>query len=107
MKKLNFLVIGKNEQILCVLKRVIQYNKNWNAIITNNEIDLYRIISNNKIDIVLLSCGLEKDVENKINNYVTKNNPGTKVIEHYGGGSGLLLNEVLTEFPNLNCNDYV
>jgi DNA-binding NtrC family response regulator len=103
MKELLFLVVGKNQQILKVLERVIKSNENWNALITNDIEDFFGLLEENNVNVVLLSCGLEKKVEEEIKKFVHKNKPHTKVIEHYGGGSGLLKNEVLIEFPNLNC----
>ena len=49
----------------------------------------------------MLSCGLEEDFENDIKIFCENLDKDVKVIDHYGGGSGLLKNEVYTLFPNL------
>ena len=53
------------------------------------------------VDIVLLSSGLEEDFEKDIKIFCAGLDKDVKVIDHYGGGSGLLKNEVYSLFPNL------
>jgi hypothetical protein len=45
--------------------------------------------------IVLLSNGIDAGSENKLRNYFSARNPCVIIIQHYGGGSGLLKNEIL------------
>lgn len=101
MKTLNFLVIGKNQEILDVLKRIIENNEGWKAEIHSDENFCYDYIKENQVDIVLLSSGLEEQFEKDIKVFCENLNKEVKVIDHYGGGSGLLKNEVYTLFPNL------
>ena len=88
----NILVIGKNKEILDVLLRVINSSQEYVASIylyTNEKLK----ISLDKFDLVLLSSGLsvndEKDIEAQILSIL----PNAKIIQHYGGGSGLLFAE--------------
>ncbi|SMP21322.1 hypothetical protein [Chryseobacterium profundimaris] len=101
MNTLHFLVIGKNQEILDTLKRVIENNEGWKADIQMDENACYDTIRNTNIDIVLLSSGLEEQFEKNIKTFCENLDKNVKVIEHYGGGSGLLKNEVYTLFPNL------
>ena len=101
MKRLQFLVIGKNQEILDTLKRIIENNEGWKAEIQNDETVCYDYINENQVDIVLLSSGLDEEFENDIKEYCQKLDKEIKVIDHYGGGSGLLKNEVYALFPNL------
>lgn len=101
MKTLHFLVIGKNQEILDVLKRIIENNEGWTAEIQNDENFCYEYIRENHVDIVLLSSGLEDQFEKDIKVFCTGLDKDVKVIDHYGGGSGLLKNEVYSLFPNL------
>lgn len=102
MKNLNFLVIGKNQEILETLKRIIENNEGWKAEIQSDENSCYEYIKENQVDIVLLSSGLEEQFEKDIKIFCENVNKEVKVIDHYGGGSGLLKNEVYSLFPNLN-----
>ncbi|MFN4365136.1 hypothetical protein [Chryseobacterium hispalense] len=101
MNTLHFLVIGKNQEILDTLKRVIENNEGWSAEIQSDEKACYDVIRNNDIDIVLLSSGLEEQFETDIKAFCKNLQKEVKIIDHYGGGSGLLKNEVYTLFPNL------
>jgi len=101
MKKLQFLVIGKNQEILETLQRIIENNEGWQAEIQNDEALCYQYIEENKVDIVLLSSGLEEEFEKEIKLFCENSGKEIKVIDHYGGGSGLLKNEVYSLFPNL------
>lgn len=101
MNTLNFLVIGKNQEILDTLKRIIENNEGWKAEIRSDENICYDYIKENQVDIVLLSSGLDEEFENDIKIFCTNLDKDVKVIDHYGGGSGLLKNEVYSLFPNL------
>ena len=101
MKTLHFLVIGKNQEILEVLKRIIENNEGWTAEIQSDENFCYGYIEENEVDIVLLSSGLEDEFEKNIKVFCENLDKNVKVIDHYGGGSGLLKNEVYSLFPNL------
>ena len=101
MESLQFLVIGKNQEILETLKRIIENNEGWQAKIESVEAVCYDYIKENQVDIVLLSSGLDEEFENEIKNFCGNLDKEVKVIDHYGGGSGLLKNEVYALFPNL------
>ncbi|KMQ64523.1 hypothetical protein ACM46_09675 [Chryseobacterium angstadtii] len=101
MKTLQFLIIGKNQEILETLKRIVENNEGWQADIQNDENACYDYIKQNQPDIVLLSSGLEEQFEKEIKVFCEKLDKDVKVIDHYGGGSGLLKNEVYSLFPNL------
>lgn len=101
MKTLNFLVIGKNQEILDTLKRIIENNEGWLADIKTDETESYDYIKDNTVDIVLLSSGLEDHFEKEIKVFCEHLDKEVKVIDHYGGGSGLLKNEVYHLFPHL------
>lgn len=101
MESLQFLVIGKNQEILETLKRIIENNEGWKVEIRSDENVCYDYIKENHVDIVLLSSGLEEKFENEIKVFCENLDKEVKVIDHYGGGSGLLKNEVYALFPNL------
>lgn len=102
MNTLHFLVIGKNQEILDVLKRIIENNEGWTAEIQSSEELSYDYLTANNVDIVLLSSGLEEQFEKDMKVFCENSGGKVKVIEHYGGGSGLLKNEVYSLFPNLH-----
>ena len=95
MKIFEFLLLGKNEAILAILLRLVNANENWNAVSFNDETEAQEYFLNNKIDIVLLSSGIEDHIEKEFTSFCLKNQPEVEVIEHFGGGSGLLKSEIL------------
>lgn len=95
MKTLEFLILGKNEAILPILLRLVNANDNWNAVAFNDEKLAQDYFKNTKIDMVLLSSGIEDHVEKEFTAFCLKNQPEVEVIEHFGGGSGLLQSEIL------------
>jgi len=92
--KLEFLILGKNESILPILLRLVNANENWNAIAFTDEHLAQEYFLNNKIDMVLLSSAIENHVEKEFTLFCLKNQPDVEVIEHFGGGSGLLQSEI-------------
>ncbi|MDW8852092.1 hypothetical protein SD960_18455 [Flavobacterium sp. MMLR14_040] len=94
MKILEFLILGKNEEILPILLRLVNANENWNGVSFNDEVIAQKHFLNNKIDIVLLSSGIEDHIEKEFTSFCLKHQPEVEVIEHFGGGSGLLKSEI-------------
>lgn len=94
MKKFEFLILGKNESILAILLRLVNAYENWNAIGFSDENLAQEYFLNHKIDIVLLSSAIEDHVEKDFTSFCLKHQPEVEVIEHFGGGSGLLKSEI-------------
>ena len=94
MKILEFLILGKNEPILEVLLRLVNAYENWNAVGFNDEKSAQEYFLNKKIDIVLLSSGIEDHLEKEFTSFCLSKQPDVEVIEHFGGGSGLLKSEI-------------
>lgn len=94
MKTFEFLILGKNESILAILLRLVNTYENWNAIGFSDENLAQEYFLKNKIDIVLLSSAIEDDVEKEFTSFCLKHQPNVEVIEHFGGGSGLLKSEI-------------
>ncbi len=95
MKIFEFLILGKNEAILPILLRLVNATENWNGISFDDEKKAQEYFLNNKIDIVLLSSGIEDHIEKEFASFCVKHQPEVEVIEHFGGGSGLLKSEIL------------
>ncbi|WDT67199.1 hypothetical protein [Cloacibacterium sp. TD35] len=95
-KNLKFLVCGLNDEILIVLKRLLE-KEQWHVTIAKEETEAIQFISEKKIDILFLSSGLTQKTEENLK--AAAENFKVKVIEHYGGGSGLLKTEVYQLFP--------
>lgn len=100
MKKKNILYIGRNTEISATILRLINAKENWNALEASNVKDVHKLCIENSVDLILLGCGIEIETEMALRLYIETNFPKTKVVMHYGGGSGLLYNEILLALGN-------
>lgn len=100
MKKINILYIGRHPEILETVVRLINKNENWNAIGTESNIIAIQFFMKINFSIVLLGCGIPQDDENRLREIFSIHNPECKIVQHYGGGSGLLNNEILSALEN-------
>lgn len=89
----NILIIGRHQQIMETVLRLISTQSEWKAIgVTDTEaIEKFEA---NIFDLVLIGGGVEEESERKLKTKFEKINPQIKIIRHYGGGSGLLFNEI-------------
>lgn len=95
MKTFEFLILGKNQAILEILLRLVNAYENWNAIGFSDEKEAQLYFLENKIDIVLLSSGIEDHIEKEFTSFCQEHQSDVEVIEHFGGGSGLLKSEIM------------
>jgi hypothetical protein len=92
-EKMNILVIGRHPQIMETVLRLINSQPGWKAegAITDEEaVEKF----NSNFILVLIGGGVEESSEKKLKTAFEKINPQVKMIRHYGGGSGLLFNEI-------------
>lgn len=94
MKKSTIFYIGRNLDILNTVVRVINANENWFGIGASNDIEAQELFRENEIEVVLLGVGITCESESMLRSFFTKENPKTIVLQHYGGGSGLLMSEI-------------
>lgn len=102
MNKINILYTGRHPEILETVVRLINKNENWNGFgaISNEEaINLFTTIN---FTIVLLGCGIPEDEENQLREVFSTINPQCNIVQHYGGGSGLLSNEIYAALAEAN-----
>ena len=52
------------------------------------------LFQNRKFDIVLLGGGIEEESEKKLRSLFLFQDPEISIVQHFGGGSGLLSNEI-------------
>ena len=88
------LVIGRHLEILDKVVELINKNTPHQAsgVLTDDE--ALNLFKNGKFDIVLLCGGIEPSSDKKLREFFLQEKPGIKIIQHFGGGSGLLYNEI-------------
>ncbi len=110
MKKIEILVYGKNPEILETVVRLINKNDAWHGEGTMEEEEVIEKCQHNAYDLLLLGGGIPPISENKVRVTLGKLKPDLKIVQHFGGGSGLLASEIKgalagDESANFNITD--
>ncbi len=86
--------MGRHPQIMETVLRLIRTQQNWRAIGALEDNEAIEKFRENNFDLVLIGGGVEEESERKLKAECEKVNSQIKIIRHYGGGSGLLFNEI-------------
>ena len=100
MNKVEILVIGRNPQIMETVLRLINQNENWNAVGALADEDAIELFHKHSFELVLLGGGIEETSEKKLRSLFNFQDPVITIIQHYGGGSGLLSSEIMEALDN-------
>ena len=100
MKITKILYIGRHSEIMEIVVRLINANENWEGIGAKTDEEAMRIFQKENIDIVLLGSGIDEESEAMLDVFFRKVNSKIIIIQHYGGGSGLLKSEILLALSN-------
>ena len=92
---LDILVAGREKTILDVVERLINTHEGWKATVITTEDEGVHVFNKQRFPIVLVCAGFSAEEETSLRAKLTAKDPTTVVIRHYGGGSGLLENEIL------------
>ncbi|MBP6182494.1 MAG: hypothetical protein KA461_11130 [Flavobacterium sp.] len=95
METTNILYIGRHIEILEIVVRLINSNEGWNGVGVMNDEEAKEIFCQKEFSMVLLGSGIQKESETNLCAFFKKQNPNIIVVQHYGGGSGLLKSEIL------------
>jgi hypothetical protein len=94
-QKINIIYIGRNAEIRDLVVRLINKNEAWQGLGIETKETLLELPPEQYPELVLMGNGLSADEEESICELLITKYPGTKVIQHYGGGSGLLTGEIM------------
>ena len=92
---LDILVVGREKTILEVVERLINSHEGWKATVAASEDAAVEAFERRCFPIVLVCAGLSAKEEETLRQRLVSKDAKTVVIRHYGGGSGLLENEIL------------
>ncbi len=92
--QVNILVIGRHTEIMEVILRLINGEPNWQAVGALADDKAIALFNEQLFDIVLIGGGVKDESVATLTNRFKAKNPLIKIIKHYGGGSGLLFNEI-------------
>ena len=94
MQNLNILVLSANAEILKVILRILNKRENWNADGLDNFDNVLEKYQEKNFDVVIYDVGITAEKGAELHTEFQKSNADVKTIWHYGGGSGLLFNEI-------------
>jgi hypothetical protein len=95
METIQILYIGRHPEIAATVVRLINAIPAWSAVGVMNQEEAKKIFVENHFTIVLLGSGIEEESELDLRAFFKKQNPKIRIVQHYGGGSGLLKSEIL------------
>lgn len=94
MDRIQILVVGRNTEIVPVLQRLIEQEETWQCTTAYTDEEAILHFQQMQYDVVLLSSGIEPKSEAKLRSLFLFQQPEVIVLQHYGGGSGLLNSEI-------------
>jgi DNA-binding response OmpR family regulator len=92
---LSILVVGRDKAILEVVERLINSHAGWVAAIAMTAEEAEQLFNSKPFPIVLVGAGFSAQEEESLRQRLRSLDSNTTVTRHYGGGSGLLENEIL------------
>lgn len=94
MEKTEILVVGRNLEIVQTVVRLINNNPTWNATPAVTNLDAISLFQSRPFTLVLLGGGIEPESDAMLRKTFISHNPKIPIIQHFGGGSGLLATEI-------------
>lgn len=93
---LQILVIGKDPEILRVVLRLLNGHQSpaYHAIGSTDPDQARMLFADGDIDLVLITNGIDPTLDASLRDEFTTRRPGVRILQHYGGGSGLLFAEI-------------
>src|SRR3954468_8716239 len=95
MNKFPILVIGRNPEILAIVVRLINNNSEWSACGAQTDEAAIRLFAEQAFSMILFGGGIEPESETLLRIHFQTRNASIPIVQHYGGGSGLLSNEIM------------
>lgn len=94
MEKTEILIICRHPEILPVIVRLINSKPQWNATGCETDEQAIAAFGNTDFALVLIGAGVDKASEARLRQEFAEQKPGVKIVQHFGGGSGLLFAEI-------------
>ncbi len=94
MSKTLILAIGRHPEILQTVVRLVNNNPAWQCTGAETDEEALAAFTVRPYRLVLLCNGISPESEQKLCTAFRSHNPAVIIIQHYGGGSGLLFGEL-------------
>jgi len=99
---IHILVLGRDKAILEVVERLINSHEGWKATVVSTKEEVFTALGEREYRILFVAAGITVEEEEGLRRKVGDRYPGVVVSRHFGGGSGLLENEILSILNNNN-----
>ncbi|GLB50175.1 hypothetical protein [Neptunitalea lumnitzerae] len=104
MDPIHILYIDRNHDICTTMERVISKQEDWKGTIVQTDNAAKEAFEKQAISIVLLGSGITTENETDLRLFFKSKNANIPIIQHYGGGSGLLKSEIYNALSLINKN---
>ena len=95
MDNVQILAIGRNQAIMDVVLRLINQHPRWVGDLAPSVEAALTLLRMEKYAVVLLCGGISEEEESALRSAAAALSVPPRIVRHYGGGSGLLENEIL------------
>jgi hypothetical protein len=99
--KTQILTICRHPEILATVVRLVNNNPEWECTGVITDEQALAAFTARDYKLVLLGSGIEPESEEKLCAVFKANNPAIAIVQHYGGGSGLLSAEIYEALRSL------
>jgi DNA-binding response OmpR family regulator len=94
MSKTLILAIGRHPEILQTVVRLVNNNPDWKCTGAISDEDALAAFATTSFKLVLLCNGISPQSEEMLCTAFREQSPAIIIVQHYGGGSGLLSGEI-------------
>ena len=101
MSAVNILVHGRHPKILQTVLRLINERESWRGEGSTDTEEIIELLHRRTYEVILLGGGVDDIAEKKIRAIVRNLGKQTAIVQHYGGGSGLLYAEIQAALDQL------
>jgi hypothetical protein len=95
-RPVNILVVGKDPEILKVVLRLLNdYREaNYHAVGSTDPAFARSLFADIDIGLVLITNGIDASLDASLREDFLTRRPAVRILQHFGGGSGLLFGEI-------------
>lgn len=94
LSRIQVLVVGRHPEILETVVRLINQTPDWESAGALTDEEAIEIFQHRRFDLVLIGGGVDPESEAKLRAIFTFQSPLIRIIQHFGGGGGLLFAEI-------------
>lgn len=93
-QSVHLLYIGCDMAMAAAMLRVVTHYPGWELMVADTVTAAIDACTEHHFDLVLMGAGLHENMEQQVTTELGARYPWLPVIQHYGGGSGLLYSTV-------------